>query len=198
MRFGWIDAARAVLFITCMGLMPIGCAGSTTRSTRLTDGDLNEVVQRMRTSLSRSDFFNQRHTQSPPAVIVITRAENLTSDVLSEGECWMLLARLVGAIPIQILAQQKNIAFQIAPERFELLRHHGLITDPDAVREPTHVMTARFRSTRRSGRQRNSTSTDLRAEYYYLEYQITHIHKRQIVWTDSFEFKREAVGLAID
>ena len=175
-----------------------GCTASGARSTRLTDRDLDEVVQAMRSSLAASDFFGQRDEHVAPAVIVLDRVENLTGDLLTRPERWMLVARVQGALPIRELAAKKNIAFQITPERHAMLRKAGFAGELDAAPEATHLMTATFRSARRAGRDTQTGLTDRRADYYYFEYRITEVRPRRLAWTYSFEIKREAVGLAID
>lgn len=166
------------------------CVTSGARSTRLTDRDLIDAVQHMQSSLAKSDFFAQRSPNSAPAAIVINRVENLTSDVISRAEQWELVAQLRAALPIQRLAERKNITFLIAPRQHVILRQAGFLGDLGPTTPATHVMSATFRSTRRAGLSR--------ADYYYLEYRITDRRTRQVVWTDSFEIKREVVGLVID
>lgn len=188
-RFGW--GGMAAVLLTC-------CAGPAPRSTRLTAADLTDVVEKMRTSLAASDFLAARDSGSERVVIVINRVENLTSDVLSRAEQWMLVARVRAALPIQRLARQKNVALQIAPERHAMLKDAGFTGDLGPEDAPTHVLGATYRSARRAARGTATHMTDRRAEYYYFEYRITDLRRRDVVWTDSFEIKREAVGLAID
>ena len=175
-----------------------GCTAGGARSTRLTDRDLDGVVQAMRASLAASDFFGQRDEHAEPAVIVLDRIENLTGDLLTRAERWMLVARVQGALPIRELAGKKNIAFQITPERHALLRKAGFAGDLETAPQATHLMTATFHSARRAGRDTRTGLTDRRADYYYFEYRITEVRTRRLAWTDSFEIKREAVGLVID
>mgnify|MGYP006969559901 CR=1 FL=1 len=56
--------------------------------------------------------------------------------------------------------------------------------------------TARW--TARTVREGDAGPINRRLEYYYLEYEITDVQGRELVWTDKFEFKREAVGVQID
>jgi len=194
------QACHLAILLAWIVLCAGGCAGGRHQSTRLTDADLNEVVGQMSASLTRSDFLDGRDRESLRAVIVINRVENLTSDVLTSAEQWMLVARVSAALPIQTLLQRKNVVFQIAPERHALLEAQGFdgdAGDPAPPATPTHTLWATFRSTTRSARRRGKP-TDERNETYYLEYRITQIASRQTVWIDSFTIKREAVGLAID
>ena len=64
---------------------------------------------------------------------------------------------------------------------------------------PTHVVKAIYRSSTRTVRNSDG-NVNRRQEYYTLQYQLTDITGREVVWTDSFEFKRQTGkgGLAID
>lgn len=175
-----------------------GCSAPP-RSTRLTIGDLNEATTRMTTSLAMSDLIRDRGPDSPRMVIVINKVENLTTDLIPVAEQWMMIARLRGAMPIQELSRNKNILFQIDPRRHRLLRDAGYEEDFGPTIEPTHVMTATFRSSRREVRDPAKGGHVVRvADLYALEYSITDLVTRQLQWTDRFEFQREAVGLRID
>ncbi len=151
----------------------------------------------MRDSLAGSAFLAGRHAGSPRAVIVLNRVENLSSDVISTAEQWMLVARVRSALPIREMARQRHIVFQITPERYELLREAGFEGPLENPMPPTHVMAATIRSARRSGRV-EADVTDRRAEYYHLEYRITEVRSRIVVWSDGFDLKRQAAGRVID
>ena len=181
----------------CVVLGGLGCASEPQRSTRLTDSDLDQVVLRVAESLRASELLAGRTGASPRMVVVVNRVQNLTDDVIPIDEQWMLVARLQGSLPVRGLADDKNVRFVIPPERVELLRGAGYDVDGGGASEPTHVMTATFLSARRSGRG-GQRVTDVRSNYYYLEYALYGLDGRELLWTDRFEFKREAVGLVID
>ena len=174
-----------------------GCTapGSTTR---ITGGDLDLMVHEMIQSLAASDFIRQRGADSPPAVIVINKVQNLSSDIVTEAEQWMTVARVRGALPLQIFSRAKHITFQLTPERRAMLRRAGYDSDTGPATPPTHLMAATFRSIRRAGRAARQELTNLRAETYYMEFTITDIQTRRIEWVGQFSFKRHARGLLID
>lgn len=166
-------------------------------STRLRASDFEVTVQQMVQSLGRSNFLAERTPDSPPAYIVINRVENLTTDLIPEAEQWMLMARVQGSMPLRELGRRKNIHFLIPPERQPLLRDAGykepLLSGPEA----THTLAAVFRAAPRTVAADNRY-VGRRQDYYFLQYSLAAIRSREIVWTDQFEFKREAKGLTID
>lgn len=189
--------SKGMLLCMCMVLMLVsGC--STAQSTRLTASDFDLTIEKMAQSLAASDFLRDRRPDSPEAWVVINKVENLTTDIIPVPEQWMLVARLQSAVPIKQLAQTKNVRFQITPERHEMLRQAGftdeLITPP-AV---THNLSAVFMSAPRAARNGKGGQLTARSDFYYLEYSLLELQSREVVWTDTFEIKREARGLAID
>ena len=99
---------------------------------------------------------------------------------------------------MQQLSKNKNIHFLIPPERKPLLDSAGY-TGPLDTSEPTPTatLTATFRASPRTVRDSND-NVNSREDYYYLEYRLFDINSREVLWTDKFEFKRQAKGLAID
>ncbi len=178
-------------------LVTAGCV-STGTTTRIAADDLDQLVQEMIQSFAASDFLRQRTAESPAASIVINKVQNLSSDILTEAEQWMIVARVRGAAPIHSFSKTKNITFQITPERHEMLRRAGHGHDLGPVSPPTHLMAATFRSLRRAGRDARQQLTDVRAETYYIEFVIVQIESRHVEWVGQFAFKREAHGLLID
>lgn len=173
-----------------------GC-GNQRRSTRLTIGDFEAAHQKVAAALAQSDWLRSRTPDGPPWIIVINRVTNLTSDVLNEPEMWMVMARLRASLPIQQLSNRWNIKFHITPERFDALRSAGYEGELPVPETPTHVLAATFRSATRSWTATGKV-TDRREEYYYLEFHATDLRTRETVWSDSFEFRRNAVGNVID
>jgi hypothetical protein len=185
-----------VPFVIVLALL--GCR-SPGRTTVLTHDDLDVATREMAASLAASSFLADRAPDSPPIVVTINKVENLTSDIIPPAEQWMTMARLQGSLPIRQLSRDRNIRFQIPPERRRLVEGAGGRVPPEQQQQyvPTHVMTALFRSSTRTGRD-GKGHVDVRQDYYLLQYQITELQSRQIVWEDAFEFKREASGLLID
>lgn len=168
------------------------------QSTRLSLGDLNALVAQMASRLAGSDFLRDRTSQSPPITVVINKVENLTYDVIPPAEQWMLMARVRASLPIQTVGRQKNVFFQITPERVAALREMGFEVDQEPAPPATHLMTATFRSSERIGGGKAGEPANVREDYYYLEYRIVELASGRVVWSDAFEFKRQAKGRLID
>lgn len=179
-------------------ILVLGACATAPQTTRLRASDFDVTVEAMVASLADSAFLRDRGPDSPRIYITTNKVENLTNDLIPVAEQWMLIARVQGALPTRQLAEQKNIRFQIPPEEVQMLRQAGFDASINSGPATTHVMTAVFRSAPRLARGLNSGLVDGRTDYYYLEYSITDVVSREVVWTDAFEFKREARGLAID
>jgi hypothetical protein len=180
----------ALMLVVPLAVLP-GCASSPPQSTRLTTDDLQTVTIEMAERLRGSDFLRDRTADSPRIIVAIQKVENLSMDIITEGERWYLLERVVGSNPIMSLRQSRNIGFVIPAERVQKTREVTGDSEFARGRAPTHEMTATFRSvTRAAGLDR----TDL----YACEYRVTELASGKIAWTDVFEFKRAAAGKAYD
>jgi hypothetical protein len=97
------------------------------------------------------------------------------------------------------LRKQKNVSFMIPPERMQLVAEQraraGEAPLPPA--SPTHEMAATFRSVTRRKMEPGQASTQ-RMEWYALEYRIEDLRSRELVWLESFDFKRLADGTIMD
>lgn len=155
----------------------------------MTVDDFEAMTAAMAQSLLRSDAFAQRGSDSEPWVISIQKVTNLTSDVMPQREQWSIMAQLRGAAPIASLWHEKHVAFVLPAERVVELRRSGVEYGEafGAGREPTHVMTATFRSATRAQDKH-------RTELYYTEFEIIDLRTGGPVWHDRFEFKRAARG----
>lgn len=193
----WTGRLRRVIVVlailalaSSLFILP-GCASTPAQSTRLTTDDLQTVTIEMAERLRGSDFLRDRTTDSPRIIVAIQKVENLSMDIITEGERWYLLERVVGSNPIMSLRQSRNIGFVIPAERVQKTREVTGDSEFAKGRAPTHEMTATFRSvTRAAGLDR----TDL----YACEYRVTELSTGKISWTDVFEFKRAAAGKAYD
>lgn len=189
MRPGFISA----LLTLTLGLSsapPSGCSAPA-RSSRLTSDDFTEFAVGLSSKLSQSDFLRDRTPDSAAMIIAVSSVENLSTDLLSEGERWYLMDRVIDSRTMEVLGRQKNIRFVIPAEKLDLLRarlrDEGLPMPPAPERAPTHAMTARVLSvTRTAGRDR----TDL----YDCRATISDLADGATVWTDSFAIKRIAAG----
>ena len=170
----------------------VGCAASATpRSTRLTVDDLEHISREFAANLMASDIMHERTPDSPRWVVSIDKVQNLSHDVMSQGEQWFVMNHLRASLPVRQMRQEKNIVFVLPVEAAmraqQYAERHGMETAPLTDRQPTHVMQATFRS---ALRQDEKGATEL----YYCEFEIREIGERELVWKDDVTFKRIARG----
>lgn len=177
-------------------MLLIGCA-SGGESSQMTTEDVKFTVDKMADSLAGSEFLTGRTASSPPVVIVTNKVENLTQQIIPPAEQWMIISQLQTAMPIKQLAQSRNVRFVIPPERKDMAGSTGLEVADSGALTPTHALTAKFTSTVRTGNMKGGHMNS-KQDYYYLNFQITPIQTREIVWSDAVEFKREAKGVLFD
>jgi hypothetical protein len=186
---------QRTIFTALCSLLSVFCLASCSappRTTVLTTGDLDTTATEMAAKLSASKFLADRTPDSPRMVVAISKVENLSSDIITEGEQWMLMNKVRDSLPIVELGKQRNLAFVIPAEHLKAGQARGTLDAEFAKgRKPTHTMDATFRSATRSQGQD-------RTEAYLVEYRITELASGELVWDESFEFKRVAKGLSYD
>src|SRR5688572_30291523 len=116
---------RATLAWIAVTLLLALTACKTERSTRMTVNDFDDMAAEMAQSLARSPMLAGRNADSPPMVVSINKVENLSSDVMSEGEQWGVIAKIRGSLPIRELRQTKNVAFVIPAEQTRRMRRRA-------------------------------------------------------------------------
>lgn len=171
----------------------LACA-SPSRSTRMTVDDFQAMAGAMAESLLHSDALAARGPGSPPWVVSMEKVRNLTSDVMTDSEQWMIMARLRATTPLRALWDEKNVRFVLPPEAATRLNDElvesGTLAEGDpqpARRTPTHMLTATFRSVTRA-------TAEARTDLYYCEFQLLDLNTGEPIWSDRFEFKRQALG----
>lgn len=172
----------------CLALL--GCAAAP-RTTRLTASDFDEVSARIGESLRASPQMAERGAASPRWVIAMQKAQNLSSDLITESERWYLLERLRASFPVVSLARDKNLVFVIPAEHLRDLREENEMRGAGSERAPTHELTSTIRSLSRVAGLH-------RTDAYMIEYRLTEIDTGRLVWAGEFEFKRAAFGRAWD
>lgn len=188
-------AACASVFSFALLLCLTACAARP-QSSRLTNADFDAATNAIAQSLRSSDWLTHRTAASPPIVIVINRVDNRMNEVLSTAEQWMYVARVANSLPITTMQRDRNIRFIIPPERG---RSFDITSENSGGLTPTHLLAATFLSSPRGGSSKGaSTATNLRSDFYYMQYTITALPSRAIVWQEQFEFQRQAQGLLID
>ncbi len=169
--------------------MLLACA-SPPRTTRLQVVDFEDIAIEMASKLKASAFLQDRSPDAPTMVIAVNKVENLSSDILSDGEKWYLMDRVIDSRAITALRESHNIRLVIPAEKLRLL-NRTLDSDEQAgaLRSPTHTMTARLLSLSRSA------GLD-RTELYDCQFILTDLAGGEIVWTENVAIKRVARGKA--
>ena len=184
-----------IAIIACLFILPACTSRPVGESTRMTISDIDAMTEQMAQSLLGSDALASRGPDSPPWIVSIDKVLNLSDEVMTENEQWSIMAQVRGAAPIQALWDQKAVRFVIPAQRALALKqsannpdfHQGFGTD----RHVTHTMTATFRSITRAQAKK-------RSDLYYCQFDLIDLKTGETVWSDRFEFKRQARGQVWD
>lgn len=167
-----------------------GCASAPRagESTRLLTQDFRAVVTEMSQKLASSDWLRDRTRDSSPIIITVRSIENLSSDLISEGERWYQMERVCDALSESAALRERAITMVVPVERRRRMAEEGAASGMRAgSARATHEMTAQILSTRRR-------SGDMREEFYFWRYTVNEIASGEVVWSGSFEMERAARG----
>lgn len=175
------------LFVLCA----LGC--KTQQTSRIQIDDYTEMTTQMAQSLRHSQAFAERSPSSEPWVVSFDKVLNLSSEIMTQGEQWGVIALVRGAQPINSLWDDKKVAFVI-PAQYAIDRRGTLNAERadkgfGTERGVTHTITATFRSVTRVGEDGNG-----RTDVYACEFQMLDLNTNEPAWLDTFEFKRTATG----
>ena len=183
------------LAIVMCVLTLLGC--STPQNSRIQVDDYVEMTSAMAQSLRQSDAFADRSAASEPWVVSFDKVLNLSSEIMTQGEQWGVVAMVRGAQPINSLWDDKRVAFVI-PAQYAIDQRGTLNAERadkgfGSERGVTHTITATFRSVTRIGEDGSG-----RTDVYACEFQMLDLNTNVPVWLDTFEFKRTATGSVRD
>jgi hypothetical protein len=183
------------LAIVMVALCALGC--KTPQTSRIAVEDYLEMTAQMAQSLRQSDAFAQRTATSETWVVSFDKVLNLSSEIMTRGEQWGVVAMVRGAQPINSLWNDKRVAFVI-PAQYAIDRRGTLDAERadkgfGTERGVTHTITATFRSVTRVPEDGNG-----RTDVYACEFQMLELNTNESVWIDRFEFKRSATGSVRD
>ena len=173
----------------------VGC--KTQQTSRIAVEDYLEMTDKMAQSLRQSDAFAERSPESEPMIVSFDKVLNLSSEIMTRGEQWGVVAMIRGAQPINSLWNDKRVAFVI-PAQYAIDQRGTLNAERadkgfGSEREVTHTITSTFRSVTRVGDQGKG-----RTDVYACEFQMLDLNTNEPVWLDTFEFKRTATGSVRD
>lgn len=182
--------AHAILISAAVLLANLAGCASTPQSSRLAVDDIEFTAKELAAKLADSGFLRDRTGESPRMVVAIHKVENLTADVIPEADQWYMMVRVRDSASMESLRRLRNIVFVVPAERTgagAIDREFGAA----GGRRPTHEMSATYHAAVRSaGRDRTDA--------YLCEMRITNLDTRELVWTDSVEFKKVAAGRSYD
>jgi hypothetical protein len=183
------------LAIVMCVLTSLGC--STPQNSRIQVDDYVEMSDAMAQSLRQSDAFAERSAASETWVVSFDKVLNLSSEIMTQGEQWGVVAMVRGAQPINSLWNDKRVAFVI-PAQYAIDQRGTLDAERadkgfGSERGVTHTITSTFRSVTRIGEDGNG-----RTDVYACEFQMLDLNTNEPVWLDTFEFKRSATGSVRD
>jgi len=185
LRGGFVILFAAVFTMAGCASKPVG------ESTRMTIADIEAMAESMAQSLLSNQSLLERGPTSDPWIVSMDKVLNLSDDVMTQNEQWSIMAQVRGATAIQALSDEKAVRFVIPPERVIELRNSPYGPDFDDGfandRQVTHTMTATFRSVTRA-------QAKVRSDLYYCEFDLLNLTTGEPVWSDRFEFKRQAKG----
>ena len=184
----WSVSAGLVLLL----VFSAGCK-STPRSSRIAIEDYQAMTAKMAQSLRQCDAIAERTPQSEPWVVSFDKVLNLSSEIMTQGEQWGVIAMVRGAQPINSLWEDKRIAFVI-PAQYAINQRGTLDAERadkgfGSERGVTHTITATFRSVTRA-----ASDGESRSDLYACEFKMIDLRTGEPVWLDTFEFKRRAQG----
>ncbi len=177
--------------VCCLFILPACESKPVGESTRLTIDDVEAMTHEMSQSLLTSGVFSKRNAASEPWTVTIDKVLNLSDEVMTENEQWSIMAQVRGSASLTTLYDTWNVRFAIPPERAASLKGDlGALELRGSFwegRKVTHTMTATFRSiTRAQSKQRS--------DLYYCEFDLQDLSTGETLWSDRFEFKRQARG----
>lgn len=186
----WPTVAIAWLVLCSLGCTP-------QRTSRIAVEDYLEMTDAMAQSLRQSEAFAQRSADSEPWVVSFDKVLNLSSEIMTQGEQWGVVAMVRGAQPINSLWDDKRVAFVI-PAQYAIDQRGTLDAERadkgfGSERGVTHTITSTFRSVTRVSEDGKG-----RTDVYACEFQMLDLNTNEPVWLDTFEFKRTATGSVRD
>ena len=181
--------------ILLMLMASLGC--KTPQTSRIAVGDYLEMTAAMARSLRQSEAFARRSPESEPWIVSFDKVLNLSSEIMTRGEQWGVVAMVRGAQPINSLWDDKRVAFVI-PAQYAIDQRGTLDAERadkgfGSGRSVTHTITATFRSVTRVPDDGSG-----RTDVYACEFQMLDLNTNEPVWLDTFEFKRTATGSVRD
>ena len=183
-------------------LLIAGCAGTPApRTTLLQARDIESTTTDVREALASSEWLATRSSTSDPALLQPQPLVNISDNRLTPGDEWAAMSRVALNPAILDLLAGKNIRVQmpaLVNDRLGGVSAQSI--EPAASIAPTHLLSATLRSLTRAADQRGRLSGEstVRKDTFLVEYTVTDVRTRTVVWSHTSRFARVAEGSLVD
>ena len=177
-----------------LALVASGCASATQagHNTLLDSVDLVQMTDQMARSIVADPRVEQAIAEHGSLKVVVEPVENrLTAEVLPRGQAEAFTARVRA-----LLSQKAADKFTWVLNKDEFYDLRGKELDvalgpaPEAV-NPDYALTAIFSSL-------SDESSKGRTDFYLCRYELSNLQTRNVLWSDSYKVKKQAVKGFLD
>lgn len=192
--------SRWSLFVALIPLVAgvlIGGCGAPPRTSQLRASDIEFATTEVSQQLAESEFLRTRTATSPVVVLQPRPMENLSDNRLSRGDQWAAMSMILMNPSVFEMLRSKNVQILVPLDsRYDATRAGITSTVPSGA--PTHVFQPVLRSITRAGSEGSKPEADTRKDLFLMEYSITELQSRRVVWGGQTSFARVAHGKLID
>ncbi|MFN8729597.1 MAG: hypothetical protein ACK5Z4_07025 [Planctomyces sp.] len=182
----------------------VAACAPTAGTTRLGGADIAIDGPRLRQTLADAPYFADRpirpRTPSPTAdemVIVARELENRSNDRLSASDRWAPVALLINDSGVRAFLNDRGVRVMLPPEDVAQVRALGIDVPEAPSMAPTHTLTGVVRTITRQAALVSSVA-DARKDVTLVEWTLTDVRTREVVWSGRTEFARVARGVVAD
>jgi hypothetical protein len=204
-------ASRATPWLAALALVAgalLTACAPTASTTRLGGADIAIDGPRLRQTLADAPYFADRPVRprtpapaQPPAaddmVIVARELENRGNDRLIASDRWAPVALLINDSGVRAFLNDRGVRVMLPPEEIAQVRALGIDVPEAPTMSPTHTLTGVVRTITRQAALVSSVA-DARKDVTLVEWTLTDVRTREVVWSGRTEFARLARGVVAD
>ncbi len=204
-------ASRATHWLAALAMIAgalLAACAPTAGTTRLGGADIAIDGPRLRQTLADAPYFADRPVRprtpapaQPPAaddmVIVARELENRGNDRLSASDRWAPVALLINDSGVRAFLNDRGVRVMLPPEEIAQVRALGIDVPEAPTMIPTHTLTGVVRTITRQAALVSSVA-DARKDVTLVEWTLTDVRTREVVWSGRTEFARLARGVVAD
>lgn len=185
---------RKFRFSLLVCVLAAGCTSAVQsgHNTLLDGVDLQQMTDQMARSIVADPRVQQAMARDGALRVVVQPVENrLTAAVLPRGQAEAFTARVRALLSLH---NPNQFVWILNRDEFYDLRRKELDVPlgpaPEAI-NPDYALTAVFSSL-------SHESSQGRSDFYVCSYELTHLQTRNVVWSDSYKVKKNAVKGFLD